>query len=180
MGLTAWFFANNLRDALGQARQQAAAAQEKNAELESLKEELERRVTERTQDLTQALETVTALSAPVIPVAEGVIILPLVGHADEERMHRLLASLMEGIRTHRARTAILDITGLTTVDTLVAAHLVEAAQGARLLGCDLVLVGVRAEAAHAMVRLDVDLSGVITRANLQSGIEYALREKTVE
>lgn len=175
MGLTAWFFARNLQEAMQQAGRQAAAAQEKNVELESLREDLERRVIERTQALTQALETVAALSAPVIPVTEDVFILPLVGHVDEERMHRVIASLLAGIRTHRARIAILDITGLVTVDTTVATHLVEAAQAARLLGCELVLVGVRAEVARSLVGLDVDLSAVITQANLQSGIEYAQR-----
>lgn len=175
MGLAAWFFARDLRDALGQARRQAATAQEKNVELEALKKDLEQRVAERTQALSRALETVAVLSAPVIPVMEGVIIIPLVGHADEERMHRVISSLLIGIRTYRARTAILDITGLVVVDTAVAIHLVEAAQGAQLLGCDLVLVGIRSEVAHTLVRLDVDLSAVITRANLQGGIEYAQR-----
>jgi anti-anti-sigma regulatory factor len=175
MGLAAWFFANNLQDAMRRARQQAMVAEEKNTELVALKEDLERRVRERTQELTQALETVAALSAPVIPVAEGIIILPLVGHADEERMHHVTASLLEGIKTHRAHTALLDVTGLALVDATVAAHLVEAAQGARLLGCELVLVGIRAEVARALARLDVDLAGVVTQANLQSGIEYALK-----
>lgn len=177
MGLATWFFATNLQEALNQARQQAMIAQQQNIELTALKEELERRVAERTHDLTQALETVTALAAPVIPVAEGVIILPLVGYADEERMHRMISSLLAGIQAHRARFAIMDITGLGTVDTMTAAHLIEAAQSARLLGCELVLVGVRAEVAHALVKLDVDLSAVVTQANLQSGIEYAMSKR---
>ena len=180
MGLAAWFFANNLRDALRRARQQAVMAEEKNTELAVLKEDLERRVAERTQELTQALETVAALSAPVIPVAESVIILPLVGHADEERMHRMTASLLAGIKTHRAHAALLDVTGLALVDTTVAAHLVEAAQGARLLGCELVLVGIRAEIARTLVGLGVDLAGIVTQANLQSGIEYALKRRELE
>ncbi|MBU1878251.1 MAG: STAS domain-containing protein, partial [Chloroflexi bacterium] len=171
------FFAINLREALAQAHHQAAMAQQKNVELESLKEDLEHLVSQRTQELTRALETVTALSAPVLPVAEGVIILPLVGHADEARMRRVMITLLAGIRAHRAQIAILDITGLTVVDAVVVTSLVDAAQGARLLGCRLVLVGVRAEIARLLVNLDIDLSAITTRANLRTGLDYALQHR---
>jgi rsbT co-antagonist protein RsbR len=133
-----------------------------NADLESLVD------TQR-----NLLETLRELSSPVIPVFEGIIVLPLIGNIDTQRATQVLEGLLDGIERYRARVVLLDVTGVPIVDTSVANHLLQAAQAARLLGAEAVLVGVRPEVAQTMVQLGVAHTGLTTRADLQSGVEYA-------
>ena len=120
------------------------------------------------------LTTVQALSSPVVPIFEGIIVLPLVGSIDSARAQRFTESLLAGITAQEAQVAIIDITGVPVVDTSVANYLLRAASAARLLGCQAVLVGIRPEVAQTVVQLGVELTGIATRADLQSGVEYAL------
>ncbi len=126
---------------------------------------------------TQArlMETIEALSTPVVPLIGGIILLPLVGNIDSGRSQQILDQLLAGVKRHRARVAIVDITGVPVVDTSVAESLIRTATAVSLLGAELVLVGIRAEVAQTMVTLGVGLSCMSTHGNLQSGIEYALR-----
>jgi anti-anti-sigma regulatory factor len=133
-----------------------------NADLESLVD------TQR-----NLLETLRELSSPVIPIFEGIIVLPLIGHIDTQRASQILEGLLAGIEHYRARVVLMDVTGVPIVDTSVANHLLQAAQAARLLGAETVLVGVRPEVAQTMVQLGVEPLGLTTRADLQSGVEYA-------
>jgi anti-anti-sigma regulatory factor len=119
------------------------------------------------------LATLRELSSPVIPVFEGIIVLPLIGNIDTQRASQVLEGLLAGIERYRARVVLIDVTGVPIVDTSVANHLLKAAQAARLLGAEAVLVGVRPEVAQTMVQLGVDHLGLTTRADLQSGVEYA-------
>ena len=121
------------------------------------------------------LETIRALSTPVVPLLKRVILLPLVGHIDTERARQVMERLLTGIQQHHACIAIVDITGVPLVDTSVANSLLQAAHAAKLLGAEVVLAGIRPEVAQTIVRLGVDLSGIATESNLQSGVEYALR-----
>lgn len=120
------------------------------------------------------LHTVQALSSPVIPIFGSIIVLPLIGSIDSARALRFTESLLEGITAQAAQVALIDITGMPVVDTSVANYLLRAASAARLLGCQVVLVGIRPEVAQTMVQLGVDLTGITTRVNLQGGVEYAL------
>jgi anti-anti-sigma regulatory factor len=125
---------------------------------------------------TQArlMETIAALSTPVVPLMRGIILLPLVGNIDSARSQQILDQLLSGVQTHRAQVAIVDITGVPVVDTGVANSLVQAARAVGLLGAEVVLVGIRPEVAQTMVMLGVDVARVATHSNLQNGIEYAL------
>jgi rsbT co-antagonist protein RsbR len=114
------------------------------------------------------------LSTPLVPIAEGVIAMPLVGMIDGARGRQILESLLEGIGRLRAHTAILDITGVRVIDTHVANGLMGAARAARLLGARVVLTGISPNVAQTLVQLDVDLAGITTLSTLQSGIAYAL------
>jgi len=116
----------------------------------------------------------------VIKVYENVLVLPLVGAIDTERSHRIMEDLLVGITQHQAEMVILDITGVPLVDTAVANHLLQTIKAARLLGTRSILVGIRGEVAQALVHLQVDLAGVVTRSNLQAGIEYALEQMGLE
>ena len=114
------------------------------------------------------------LSTPLIPLADGVIVMPLVGAIDSRRAQQIMETLLEGIGANQAEIAILDITGVRVVDTQVANALIRAAQAAKLLGAQVVLTGISAEVAQTIVHLGADLGAVVTRSNLQHGITYAL------
>jgi anti-anti-sigma regulatory factor/HAMP domain-containing protein len=156
---------------------------------------LEQRVSERTADLAQAnLEAQRALtelkttlserdqlsasireiSSPVIPVIEGVLVLPLIGAIDSQRATMLTGRLLEAIERHHAEIAIIDVTGVPIIDTQVARALLDTASATRLVGATPILVGVRPELAQTIVGLGLDLSTLITLADLQSGVRYAI------
>ncbi len=118
--------------------------------------------------------TLEELSTPLIPIAAGVLAMPVVGAVDQLRAELILEALLEGIVEHRAHTAILDITGVRVVDAQVASGLVAAARAVRLLGARVLLTGIRPEVARTLVGLDADLTGVVTLGTLESGIAYAL------
>lgn len=120
-------------------------------------------------------QMVRALSTPLIPVSERVVVMPLVGRIDACRAGRILEVLLAGVTEHRAAVAILDITGVPEVDAGVADALVGAARAVRLLGTEAVLTGIQPAMAQALVRLDVDLAGIVTHATLASAIARALR-----
>jgi rsbT co-antagonist protein RsbR len=113
------------------------------------------------------------LSTPLIPLNEQVMVMPLIGAVDSARAQQVLETLLQGIAGSGAQVAILDITGVAVVDTQVANALIRAAQAVKLLGAQVVLTGIRPEVAQTLVGLGADLSGIVTRSNLQSGIAYA-------
>jgi PAS domain S-box-containing protein len=115
------------------------------------------------------------LSTPLIPISDRVLVMPLIGRIDTRRASQVLEILLQGIQTQGADLAIIDITGVNVVDTQVAHALIQAARAVKLLGAQVVLTGLRPEVAQTLVGLGVDLSGIVTRGTLQSGIAYALR-----
>lgn len=114
------------------------------------------------------------LSTPLIPIAENVVIMPLIGTIDSRRATQVLETLLTGVAANHATSAILDITGVQIVDTHVANALVRAAQAVQLLGTQVILTGIRPDVAETMVSLGIDLGHIVTRSTLQSGIAYAL------
>jgi len=117
------------------------------------------------------------LSTPLIPITDAVMVMPLIGTVDSRRAQQVIDSLLEGVASSRAQTAILDITGVPVVDTQVANALVRAAQSVKLLGAQVVLSGIRPEVAQTLVGLGVDLSGIVTSSTLQSGIAHAIAKR---
>ncbi|WP_437560924.1 PAS domain-containing protein [Sorangium sp. So ce542] len=120
-------------------------------------------------------EALRELSTPLIPLADGVLAMPLVGTLDRARVGQVMETLLAGISSQRAHTALLDITGVRAVDALVAEALTRTARAARMLGTRVVLTGIRPEVARALIELGADLSGIVTLSSLQSGIAHALR-----
>jgi len=143
----------------------------RDAELQSTLSQL--RAT--TESQSALLTTIQALSAPAVPVIQGIIVLPLSGQIDSDRARRIIENLLAGIEEHNARIAILDITGVPVVDTVVAQYLIRAARAASLMGCRPLLVGIRPEIAMVLVELGIDMEGMMTFSDLQSGVEHALR-----
>ncbi len=122
----------------------------------------------------QLLQTLEELASPVVPIVDGVIILPLIGRVDSRRAAQILNTLLNGVQEHKARVVILDITGVSVIDVQVVHYLMQSVRAARLLGAEAILVGVRPDLAQAMVSLKAELAGVVIRSNLQSGFKYAL------
>jgi rsbT co-antagonist protein RsbR len=115
------------------------------------------------------------LSTPVIPVLEGVIVMPLVGSIDTLRARDIMRKLLGGIREHRAKVVIMDITGVPIVDSGVAAHLNKTIQAARLKGARTIVVGISDAVAETIVDLGLDWSGIETLSDLQTGLRAALQ-----
>jgi rsbT co-antagonist protein RsbR len=114
------------------------------------------------------------LSTPIVPIHAGVLVLPLVGTIDSRRATQILEATLDQIVAAQAEILILDITGVPFIDTSVANHILQMARAVTLLGARCILVGIGAEIAQTLVQLGVDLSSIVTKANLQEGIVYAL------
>jgi PAS domain S-box-containing protein len=129
------------------------------------------------QHILQQQAAIDNLATPLIPIADQVVLMPLIGMLDTQRSEQVIAVLLEGIAAHRAQVAILDVTGVLIIDTPAANALIRAAQAVRLLGTELVLTGIRPEVAQTVVGLGIDLRGTVTASTLQAGVTYALKER---
>jgi anti-anti-sigma regulatory factor len=114
------------------------------------------------------------LSTPLIPISERVLALPLIGTVDQRRAQMMLATLLDGVAAQQAQIVIIDITGVSTIDSYVASTLIQAARAIRLLGAQVILTGIGPAAAQALVHIGVCFDNIVTRGTLQEGIAYAL------
>lgn len=127
------------------------------------------------QQIIEAQQSaIRELSTPLIPLSKNVVLMPLVGSIDSSRAQLVMETLLEGISEYQAETAILDITGVSVVDTQVANALIQAAQAVKLLGAKVVLTGIGPTMAQTLVHLGADLSSIVTRGSLQSAVLDAL------
>ena len=125
--------------------------------------------------IAQQRATISELQTPVIQVWEGILALPIVGTVDTARAQDMTEALLERIVATGSEIVLLDITGVPVVDTAVARHLLETVTAARLLGADVLIVGLSSRTAMTLVQLGIDLSHVTTRATLAKGLEFAFR-----
>ncbi len=116
------------------------------------------------------------ISTPVVRLWDGVLALPLIGTLDSARTQVVMQNLLEAIVDNSAAIAIIDITGVPTVDTLVAQHLLKTVAAARLMGADCIISGIRPQIAQTIIHLGVDLTDVITKATLADAFQTALRK----
>lgn len=136
-------------------------------------EEQQRRLDE---DLIKAQQfALQELSTPLIPIAAGAVAMPLIGTIDRDRMQQIVGALLDGVTRHRARIAILDLTGLRRVEAAIMRELILGVQAARLLGAEVVLTGVQPRMAATLLDMGVPLDQITALQTLQSGIAYALR-----
>jgi rsbT co-antagonist protein RsbR len=132
-------------------------------------------VQERERIIRQQQEAIRELSTPVLQVRERLLILPIIGVLDGQRARQLTEQLLRGIRDNRARVVVIDITGVPTIDSTVANHLVQTVDASRLMGAGVIITGLAPEIAQTLVTLGVDLSKVNAVGDLQGGIEEAER-----
>ncbi|SFB38876.1 rsbT co-antagonist protein RsbR [Lentibacillus halodurans] len=114
------------------------------------------------------------LSAPLIPVMDDITVMPLVGTIDTERAKLIMENLLDGVIKHSSEVVLIDITGVPVVDTMVAHHIVQAADAVRLVGATCILVGIRPEIAQTIVNLGIDLGKFPTKSSLRKGFIKAL------
>src|ERR671914_451010 len=132
-------------------------------------------VEERERVIRQQQDSIRELSTPVLPVRERLLILPIIGVLDRERARQLTEQLLNGIRTHRAKVVVIDITGVPDVDEAVANHLVQTVDASRLMGASVIITGLSPDIAQTLVTIGVDLSKMNTIGDLQGGLEEAER-----
>ncbi len=132
-------------------------------------------VEERERIIRQQQEAIRELSTPVLQVRERLLILPIIGVIDSQRAKQLTEQLLRGIRNNRAKVVVVDITGVPTIDSTVANHVVQTVEASRLMGAGVIITGLSSEIAQTLVTIGVDLSKLNAVGDLQGGIELAER-----
>lgn len=128
----------------------------------------------REQIITDQAETMLELSTPVVRLWDGIIGVPLVGTLDSARTQLVMEKMLDALVTTGAEHAVIDITGVPTVDTEVAQHLLKTVMAARLLGAECTISGIRPQIAHTIVSLGIEFGDVATKASLRDALAHAL------
>ncbi len=161
-------------EALRLSEQREAELARSNAELKRLVDEVRLREAEQARLLaenSQQRDAIRELSVPVLPLQRGTLAMPLIGALDTTRLRDLQERALQAIQHASARRLLLDITGVPIVDTQVAQGLIGVVRAARLLGTEVLLVGIRPEVAQTIVGLGLDLGGVRTYSDIQSALD---------
>jgi rsbT co-antagonist protein RsbR len=176
--------AQNLTRALDQSRHNEQVLAQRTAELAeshaSLEQEMAARIQVEQERAQLQQQLIRELSTPIIPVLEQIIVMPLIGSIDDARARDIMRALLEGIRQHRAKVVILDITGVPLVDSGVVAHLNKTIQAARLKGARTIITGISDAVAETIVDLEIDWSKTDTLSDLQTGLLAALKSMGIE
>jgi rsbT co-antagonist protein RsbR len=128
---------------------------------------------EREEVILRQTDEITEISTPVIQVWDGILALPIIGTLDSARTQVVMENLLQKIVETGSSIAILDISGVPAVDSLVAQHLIKTVSATRLMGAECIISGIRPEIAQTVVHLGIDLSGVITKSTLASALRAA-------
>jgi len=132
-------------------------------------------VAERERTINRQQEAIRELSTPVLQIRDRLLILPIIGVLDSQRAKQLTDDLLRAIRANRSKIVVMDITGVAAVDSKVANHLLQTVAAARLMGSTVIITGLSAEVAQALVALGIDLGKIDTTSDLQAGLEQAER-----
>ncbi len=130
-------------------------------------------VADRERTIVLQQEAIRELSTPTLQLRERLLVLPIIGMLDSHRAQKLTANLLKTVREKRARVVVMDVTGVATIDTKVANHLIMTVAAARLMGVQVIVTGISADVAQSLVTLGVDLDTVQTVGDLQGGLEEA-------
>ena len=129
----------------------------------------------REQVIRRQGQALLDLATPALPIWRHIVLMPLVGIIDTQRARQVMEWLLDALSREEAHIAILDVTGVPLIDSRVALHLTKTVEAARLLGARVIVTGISPDAAQTLVKLDVDLSSMITRGNLRAGLAEAFR-----
>jgi rsbT co-antagonist protein RsbR len=127
----------------------------------------------REEVILRQTNEITEISTPVIRVWDGVLALPIIGTLDSARTQVVMENLLQEIVSSGSTIAILDISGVPAVDSLVAQHLIKTVSATRLMGAECIISGIRPEIAQTIVHLGIDLSQIVTKTSLASALKYA-------
>jgi rsbT co-antagonist protein RsbR len=155
------------------AEDQARRADTEKARAEAQAHELadaNELMTQQLDQQQQLLDMVTTMEAPAVPLADGVLFVPIVGHIDTRRAEALTNRLLQDVSAQRAHMVVLDISGVTMMDTSVARALMNTTQAIRLLGCEVTLSGISAAVAITLIHLGVNLDGIATARSPQEAL----------
>jgi rsbT co-antagonist protein RsbR len=130
-------------------------------------------VFERENTIRQQQQAILELSTPVLAVKEKLLLLPIIGTVDTARAQQLTQQLLQSIRDHAARAVVLDVSGVPLMDSGVVSHLNKTVKAARLMGTEVVVSGISADMAQALVRLGADIGELNTVSDLRSGLQLA-------
>ena len=134
----------------------------------------------REEVITRQQQEMLELSTPVVKLWDGILALPMIGTLDSMRTQVVMESLLQRIVETGSQVAIIDITGVPLVDTLVAQHLLKTVTAARLMGADCIISGIRPQIAQTIVHLGVDLAGVTTKATLADALALAMQRSNLK
>jgi rsbT co-antagonist protein RsbR len=178
-GLT-WLIVHTLEHAAARAREHADATTIANQTLQQQQASLQMTLDEisaSNEQMAALLDLVRDLETPTIPLLDGVLVLPLVGHLDTRRASVLTETALKAVHEQRARIVIVDITGVSVVDTAVAQRVERLAQAIQLLGARVILTGIRADVAQTIVTQGLDFSAIEVVGSLQDGVARVLGER---
>jgi len=130
----------------------------------------------REEVISRQQQELLELSTPVVKLWEGVLAVPMIGTLDSSRTQLVMESLLTRIVETGSELAIIDITGVPTVDTLVAQHLLKTVTAIRLMGADCIISGIRPQIAQTIVHLGIDLQGIVTKASLADALQLAMKK----
>ncbi|TSJ35882.1 STAS domain-containing protein [Mucilaginibacter corticis] len=134
----------------------------------------------REEVILRQTDEITEISTPVIRVWDGILALPIIGTLDSARTQIVMENLLQEIVETGSSIAILDISGVPAVDSLVAQHLIKTVSATRLMGAECIISGIRPEIAQTVVHLGIDLSNIITKATLASALAYSFKVMRLE
>lgn len=134
----------------------------------------------REEVILRQTDEIAEISTPVIRVWDGILALPIIGTLDSARTQIVMENLLQEIVETGSSIAILDISGVPAVDSLVAQHLIKTVSATRLMGAECIISGIRPEIAQTVVHLGIDLSNIITKASLASALAYAFKVMRLE
>jgi rsbT co-antagonist protein RsbR len=134
----------------------------------------------REEVILRQTDEITEISTPVIRVWDGILALPIIGTLDSARTQIVMENLLEEIVETGSSIAILDISGVPAVDSLVAQHLIKTVSATRLMGAECIISGIRPEIAQTIVHLGIDLSNIITKATLASALKFSFQSLKLE
>jgi rsbT co-antagonist protein RsbR len=134
----------------------------------------------REEVILRQTDEIAEISTPVIQVWDGILALPIIGTLDSSRTQVVMENLLSQIVATGSSIAILDISGVPAVDSLVAQHLIKTVSATRLMGAECIISGIRPEIAQTVVHLGIDLSGIVTKSSLASALNYAFAALRLE